>query len=115
MEVAVVMDELTLIVSLMVAGSDPSTRAQAAAAPMVPQVPWGCMALRNWEAAPMREPTSYPTTRAERKRSASNPCISLNANAGAANKNIGVLKANSDLASSGTVLLKGVLQGLGAE
>lgn len=32
-----------------------------------------------------------------------------------ANKDVGLLKADSDLASSGTVLLKGVLQGLGAE
>lgn len=48
------------------------------------------------------------------KRLSSNS-FAINANAGAANKNIGVLKANSDLASSGTVLLKGVLQGLGAE
>jgi membrane fusion protein, heavy metal efflux system len=48
------------------------------------------------------------------KRLSSNS-FAINANAGAANKNIGVLKANSDLASSGSVLLKGVLQGLGAE
>lgn len=48
------------------------------------------------------------------KRLSSNS-FAIKANAGAANKNIGVLKANSDLASSGSVLLKGVLQGLGAE
>lgn len=45
----------------------------------------------------------------------SSSSFAIKATAGEANKNVGVLKANSELASSGTVLLKGVLQGLGAE
>ena len=48
------------------------------------------------------------------KRLSSN-AFAIKATADAANKNVDMLKANSDLASSGTVLLKGVLQGLGAE
>lgn len=48
------------------------------------------------------------------KRLSSNS-FAIKETASAANKNVGVLKADSDLASSGTVLLKGVLQGLGAE
>ena len=53
-----VMEALTLSVSRMPAASTPSSRAQAAAAPTVPQVPCGCMAPRSCDAAPMREPTS---------------------------------------------------------
>jgi len=58
LEVAVVIEAAMLSVSRIAAASAPSTRAQAAAAPIVPQVPCGCMAPRSCEAAPRREPTS---------------------------------------------------------
>lgn len=45
----------------------------------------------------------------------SSSSFAIKATVDSSNKNIGMLKADSDLASSGTVLLKGVLQGLGAK
>ena len=67
------------IVSRIAAASIPNARAQPAAAPIVPQVPCGCMLPRRLAAAPSREPTSYPTTNPARKAPGPRPFSSHSA------------------------------------